>query len=219
MKRVIITGATGMIGNIILRLCLASNAVGEVIILVRKKIDYEHPKLKEVIHTDFKNYSSIASAFRGIDVAYFCVGVYTGAVPDAVFREITVDYTVQFADALKQNSPDATICFLSGDGADRSEKSRMSFARYKGMAENYLIGQAFPHLFIFRPGYIYPVEKRKEPNAGYKIYRALYPLLRLLGKGISIKSTELGESMFRAGLYGADKDTLENRDILSLLGK
>ncbi|HEX5169174.1 MAG TPA: hypothetical protein VFW11_08355, partial [Cyclobacteriaceae bacterium] len=174
-------------------------------------------KLKEIVLSDFTDYSAIASSLRNIDVAYFCVGVYTGAVPDAEFKKITVDYTLKFADAVKENSPNATLCFLSGEGADRSEKSRLSFARYKGMAENYLISKSFRQLYIFRPGYIYPVEKRKEPNFGYKLYRALYPLIALFGSGFSIKSTELGEAMFKTGLHGTGKSTLENADILNLV--
>ena len=219
MKRVIVAGSTGMIGNIVLNHCLHSDEVSEVVTLVRRKSGTEHPKLKEIIHSDFTDYTSIGPLFQGIDVAYYCIGAYTGAVPDAEFRKITVDYTVRFADALKIGSPGATFCFLSGDGADRQEKSRFSFARYKGTAENHLFRMRFPHLYIFRPGYIYPVQKRAEPNLGYKVYRALYPLLKKLGRGVSIKSTELGEAMFLVGLHGAGKDTLGNEDILNLLGK
>lgn len=217
MKRVMITGSSGMIGSLILQHCLQSDEVREVKSIVRRSSGIAHPKLQEIIHTDFTDFSSRASDFRNIDIAYFCIGVYTGSVPDPEFRKITVDFTVSFADVLKDQSPDATFCFLSGQGADRREKSRISFARYKGMAENYLIEKAFPQLYIFRPGYIYPVEKRKEPNFGYSVYRMLYPLLRHLGKGFSIKSTELAEAMFRTGLMGSNRITLENEDILRLL--
>ncbi|HEX5168779.1 MAG TPA: NAD-dependent epimerase/dehydratase family protein, partial [Cyclobacteriaceae bacterium] len=89
-KRVLITGATGMIGNIILSHCVQSDEVSEVISLVRRRTDKQHPKLKEIVLSDFTDYSAIASSLRNIDVAYFCVGVYTGAVPDAEFKKITV---------------------------------------------------------------------------------------------------------------------------------
>ncbi len=97
------------------------------------------------------------------------------------------------------------------------EQSRVAFAKYKGMAENYLLSKKFGALHIFRPGYIYPVEKRVEPNLMYRVSRTLYPVLKLMGKGFSIKSTELGEAMFRVGIDKTDKNILENKDILEVL--
>ena len=216
-KRVIVTGASGMIGGIVLRHCLASGEITQVISLVRTAGTVRHPKLKEIIHRDFSNYNGLESEFTGIDIAYFCLGVYTGSVPDALFKEITVDYTHAFAEQLKVHSPGATFCFLSGAGADPNEQSRLAFARYKGMAENGLIRQNFGSLTIFRPGYIYPVEKRKEPNVGYRVFRFLYPLIRLFSSNMGIKSTELGKAIFLAGLHTPGKMILENKDILHFL--
>lgn len=215
--KAIITGGTGMIGGIILRHCLASPQITKVVSLVRKPSGFSHEKLEEVVHKDFLSYQGKEEVFKDVSIVYFCIGVYTGAVPDDKFREITVDYAKVFADMLKMHSPDARFCFLSGGGADQTEKSRTSFARYKGMAENYLQSQKFGGLYLFRPGYIYPVERRKEPNAFYSISRSLYPVMKLLGKNFSIKSTELGEAMFLAGIHGAEKSILENRDIMDLL--
>ncbi len=217
MKNVLIAGATGMIGGIVLQHCLASDAIGRVYSLSRRASGLTHPKLEEIIHKDFSDFSGLESVFQNIDIAQFCIGVYTGAVSDEVFKTITVDYTMSFADALKAHSPQATFCFLSGNGADPTEKSRVSFARYKGMAENHLSALDFDSLYIFRPAYIYPVEKRQEPNLMYRISRGLYPLIKLFGKNASIKSTELGEAMFKAGMEGASKQVLENRDILEVL--
>ena len=136
MKKVIITGATGMVGSLTLSQCLASSEISKVISLVRRKSDNNHPKLNEIIISNFTDYSSQADLFKNIDIAFFCIGVYTGQVPDNKFKEITVDYAVAFAEALKTNSPTSTLCLLSCAGADRTEKSRVSFAKYKGMAEN-----------------------------------------------------------------------------------
>jgi len=215
--KAIITGATGMVGGIVLKQCLESNEIKEVISISRRSTGIQHPKLKEVIHKDFNNYEGQEAVFQNVDVAYFCIGVYTGTVADDVFKEITVDYTKSFADKLKAHSPTAKFSFLSGSGADPKEKSRVSFAKYKGMAENYLIAQNFGELYIFRPGYIYPVEKRKEPNAMYRVSRSLYPLLKLFGKNASIKSTELGEAMYLAGVKGANQSIFENKEILNFL--
>lgn len=217
MKNIIIAGASGMVGGLILETALASPEISRVTSLVRRSSKQEHPKLKEVIISDFADYSKQADLFRNIDAGFFCIGVYTGQVPDDVFRTITVDYAIAFADAPKTNSSHARLCFLSGQGADRSEKSSMSFAKYKGIAEN-RIAETGLQFHTFRPGYIYPVTPRKEPNLMYRVSRMLYPLIRLMGKNGSIKSTELAEAMFKAGIKGAESEVLENRDILNFLG-
>lgn len=217
MKNVIITGASGMIGAIVLQHCLKDPQIGKVISLVRRPGGINQSQLLEIIIQDFNNYSGIEEHFKNIDIAYFCIGVYTGSVPDDKFKEITVDYTKAFADILKSQSPNSTFCFLSGQGADQSEKSRMSFARYKGMAENYLLKKEFASTYIFRPSYIYPVEKRKEPNFSYRLSRHLYPLIKLFGKNMSIKSTELGEAMYKAGLKGTNNTIIENKNIYNIL--
>ncbi len=213
MKNVIIAGASGMIGSLVLEHCLSSSEIVQVTSLVRRKTKNKHSKLKEVLINNFTDYSEQTDLFKNIDAAFFCIGVYTGQVSDDQFKEITVDYAIAFAEVLKANSPKARLCFLSGAGADRSEKSRASFARYKGMAENQIaeLGLSF---HTFRPGYIYPVTPRKEPNIMYRIMRLLYPLIRLGGSNSSIKSTELAIAMFNVGLHGAKSEILENKAIL-----
>jgi uncharacterized protein YbjT (DUF2867 family) len=215
--KVIITGATGMTGSIVLKHCIASPEITEIISVTRRPSDLVHDKLTEVTPNSFLDYSNVVSNFKNVDAAYYCLGVYTGQVPDDKFKEITYDYTLAFANALKSNSPEATFCFLSGAGADQKEKSKTSFARYKGMAENHLINLQFGRLSIFRPGYIYPVEPREEPNWMYRISRMLYPLFKMLGRNYSLKSTELGEAIFKAGFHQTPKVVLENRDILDFV--
>lgn len=214
--KAIITGGTGMIGNLILNQCLASSKINEIISLVRKPTGLKHQKLTEVVIQNFEDYSTHQALFQNIDMAFFCIGVYTGQVKDDLFKKITVDYAVQFASALKTNSPKATLAFLSGAGADRTEKSRTSFARYKGMAENQIQALGI-NFHTFRPGYIYPVTPRQEPNMMYSVSRTLYPLIKLFGKNTSIKSTELATAMFNVGMNGANQEILENRDILEYI--
>ena len=125
-------------------------------------------------------------------------------------RKITVDFALAFADMLKKHSSSATLCFLSGNGADQTEKSRISFAKYKGMAENYLIKKDFEELYIFRPAYIYPVEERVEPNFSYRFFRKLYPLMKKIYPNGVITSEQLGQAMFKAGISGAKEMVLEN---------
>lgn len=211
--KVIMTGSSGMIGKLVLNKCLNSPQITEVISLVRNPTGQKHHKLTEIVMTNFEDYSAQASVFNDINIAFFCLGVYTGQVSDDILKKITVNYAVEFAKILEQYSPNATICLLSGAGADRKEKSKTSFALYKGMAENQ-IAKLQLQFYTFRPAYIYPVESRQEPNIGYTIIKKLYPVVRLLGDKYSITSTQLANAMFNVGLNGADKQILENQDIL-----
>ena len=175
-----IVGASGMVGGYAVRYTVDNPAVGVVTVIGRKRLGLNHPKLKEVLHQDFTDCSALAEPLTGQDAAVFCLGVYTGAVPDPEFRKITVDYTVEFARVLRASSPGAAFSFLSGMGADQTGRSRVPFARYKGEAEKALLAAGFPRLYIFRPAYIYPVQPRNEPNFSYRLLRAIYPVFRRL---------------------------------------
>jgi uncharacterized protein YbjT (DUF2867 family) len=179
-KRLVIVGASGMVGGYALRYALDHLAVGTVTAIGRRKLGVSNPKLQEVLHQNFADCSALAETLSSQDAAIFCLGAYTGAVSDAEFRTITVDYPIEFARVLRASNPDASFSFLSGNGADRSGRSRIPFARYKGEAENALLAAGFPGVYIFRPAYIYPVEPRKEPNSSYRLLRAIYPVFRVL---------------------------------------
>jgi len=213
MKKILITGASGMVGSIVLRECLKSLQVEQVTSIVRRPSGINHPKLKEIIHQNFGDFSSIEQHFSNQDIAHFCVGVYSGTVSNDKLKLITVDFAKVFGDAVKKNSPQATLCFLSGQGADLKEKSRIPFAKFKGMAENHLMSLDLGGLYIFRPGYIYPVEKREEPNLMYRVSRSLYPILKTVFSSGVITSEELGKAMVKASMTGAEKTILENKDI------
>lgn len=217
MKNVIITGASGMTGGLVLNHCLNHPEIGKITSLVRRSSGIQHEKLTEIVHADFTDFSAIQESLTGQDIAYYCIGVYTGAVPRDQFRTITVDYTIAFVDILKAKSPDAAFCFLSGMGADRTEKSRAIFAKDKGIAENYILGKELARTHIFRPAYIYPVTPREEPNFGYRVYRWLYPLMKRIFPSGVITSEQLAEAMFITGLRGTGLDTLENEDIKKIL--
>ena len=201
-QRVVIVGATGMVGGYALRYLLEDPAVGIVTAVGRRVIGYTHPKLKEVLHHDFADCSALVEALSGQNAVMFCLGTYTGVVPDAELRKITVDYTVEFARALHGSSPGATFSFLSGSGADPTGQSRMAFARYKGEAEKALLGMGFPRVYVFRPAYIFPVEPRKEPNLGYRLLRSTYPVLRLLFPNQVIRADDLARVMVDVTVRG-----------------
>jgi len=221
MKRLVIVGATGMVGGYALRYALDHPAVGRVTAVGRKPTGLTHPKLKEVVHQDFADCSALAGQLSDQDAAVFCLGAYTGAVPDAELRRITVDYAIEFARVLRNSSPAAAFSFLSGSGADQSGKSRMAFARYKGEAEKMLVAAGFPHVYLFRPAYIYPVEPRREPTFSYRVMRTVYPVFRWLFPNQVIRADDLARSMVNVAVQDARSDhqavVLENRDIRALV--
>jgi uncharacterized protein YbjT (DUF2867 family) len=218
-KRLVLVGATGMVGGYALRYALQSAAVGSVIAIVRRKLDISHPKLHEVLHCDFADCSSLSQVLSGQDVAVFCLGAYTGAVSDAELHRITVDYTIEFARVLRGSSPNVAFSFLSGSGADPTGRSRIAFARYKGKAENALLAAGFPSVYLFRPAYIYPVEPRKEPNFSYRLLRAIYPAFQLLFPNQVIRSDDLARAMVDVAVQGTDcgAKVFENRDIRAMV--
>jgi len=216
--RLVIVGATGMVGGYALRYALA--AVTQVTTIGRRKVGISHPKLKEVLHQDFADCSALGEALAGQDAAIFCLGAYTGAVTDAELRRITVDYTIELARVLRGSSPAAAFSFLSGSGADPTGRSRMAFARYKGEAEKALLAAGFSRLYIFRPAYIYPVEPRREPTLGYRVLRAIYPAFRRLFPNQVIRADDLARAMVDVVQGGTEASrwlVLENRDIRALV--
>ena len=178
-----------------------------------------HPKLQEILHSDFADCSALTEALTGQDAAIYCLGVYTGAVTDAELRRITVDYTAEFTRVFRTSSPNAVFSFLSGRGADPTGRSRMAFARYKGEAEKALLSTGFPRVYIFRPAYIYPVEPRQEPNFGYRLLRGIYPVFRLLFPNQVIPADDLAHAMVEVALSERAEHggtVLENRDIRAM---
>ena len=176
MKTVLVTGSTGMIGSLVLEHCLQSQEISRVRSLVRRSSPVTHPKLQEVVIKDFLDLNEEAEYWESVDIVYYCLGVYTRATSTELFRQITVDYPEVLARILRKKSPNLIFCLLSGAGADRNEKSRMMFAKAKGAIENRLSSMGFRSFHTFRPGYIYPVTKRQEPNFSYRLMRILYPV-------------------------------------------
>ena len=203
-----------MIGSLVLQHCLDSEDVASVVSLVRRASGVLHEKLEEVVVNDFSQLDENASCFEAVDIVYYCLGVYTGAVDAETFHRITIDYPEILARILIGKNSEVTFCLLSGAGADRNERSRMMFARDKGTIENRLSRMGFKDFHTFGPGYIYPVDSRNEPNFSYRVFRWLYPVIRLLGNNASIRSTELAQVMFNVGLSSCQLEILENRDIM-----
>jgi uncharacterized protein YbjT (DUF2867 family) len=220
MKRLVILGATGMVGGYALRYALQRPDVEHVTSVGRRKLGISHSKLTEVLHPDFADCSALAETLTGRDAAIFCLGTYTGVVTNTELRRITVDYTVEFARILRASSPDAAFSFLSGSGADPTGRSRIAFARYKGEAEKALLAAGFPRVYIFRPAYIYPVEPRKEPNFSYRLLRAIYPAFRVLFPNQVIRADDLARAMVEVAVQptgDGEVFVFENRDIRAMV--
>ncbi|HEV3192782.1 MAG TPA: NAD(P)H-binding protein [Polyangiaceae bacterium] len=220
-KRLVIVGATGMVGGYALRYAIDLPAVESVTAIGRRPVGFSHRKLKEVVHPNFEDCSALVEPLKQQDAVVFCLGTYTGVVTDTALRTITVDYTVEFARVLRVSSPDAAFSFLSGNGADPTGRSRLPYARYKGEAEKALLAMGFPHIYIFRPAYIYPVQPRTEPNLSYRVLRTIYPAFRLLFPNQVIRADDLARVMVDAALHGTPghpEPTFENRDIRAIVG-
>jgi uncharacterized protein YbjT (DUF2867 family) len=219
-KRLVMVGATGMVGGYALRYALDNPAVKSVTSIGRKKLGIKHPKLKEVVHENFADCSALADTLSERDTAVYCLGAYTGSVSDTQLRIITASYAIEFARVLRTSSPNASFSFLSGNGADQTGRSRIAFARYKGEAEKALIAAGFPRIFLFRPAYIYPVQPRKEPNFSYRLLRATYPVFRLLFPNQVIRADDLAWAMVDVVLRQTQERqglVFENRDIRAMV--
>jgi len=219
-KSLVVVGATGMVGGYALRYALDDSEVKSVTSIGRKKLGISHPKLKEVLHQNFADCSALSDVLSGQDGAVFCLGTYTGSVSDAELHRITVDYTVEFSRVLRGSSPGAAFSFLSGNGADPTGRSRLAFARYKGEAENAVLAAGFPHVYLFRPAYIYPVEPRNEPNFSYRLLRTVYPVFRVLFPNQVIRADDLARAMVDLVLRQTHERQgliLENRDIRAMV--
>lgn len=210
---VVITGSNGMIGNLILQKCLHADQVNELTSFSRKSLQMTHPKLKEIIVNDFSNLEPYDESFKNIDLCFYCLGVYTGQVPEDEFIKITVDYPALFAKKLREKNPSMRFILLSGQGADPSETSSLLFAKQKGRIENILLNLQFKAIHFFRPGYIYPVTPREEPNLMYRLMRILYKPISFIYPNIGLTSVQLAEKMFEVGVHGGDKIIFENKDI------
>jgi uncharacterized protein YbjT (DUF2867 family) len=219
-KRLVIVGATGMVGGYAVRSALNNLAVKSVTSIGRKRLGITHPKLKEVLHQNFADCSPLADVLSAQDAVVYCLGTYTGSISDEQLRVITTDYTIEFARVFRGSSPNAGFSFLSGNGADPSGRSRLAFARYKGQAENALLATGFPRVYIFRPAYIYPVEPRREPNFSYRLLRAIYPVFRVLVPNQVIRADDLGRAMVDVAISETRESrnmVLENRDIRAMV--
>lgn len=215
--RAIITGATGMVGKGVLLECLESNDVEKVLIIVRESTGITHPKLNEVIHKDFSDYTSIISQMSGYNACYFCLGISSAGISNEKYYQITYELTMHFAEVVLPINPDMTFCYVSGAGTSTEENSSLNWANVKGKTENAILKMPFEKSFMFRPGFIQP---EKEVSSKVPLYRVIYmfvsPLFPILDKLFpkSITTTSrVGKAMISVVKNGYNATYLENVDI------
>jgi hypothetical protein len=212
--RVLLTGASGFAGNATLRQCLSDARISALASVGRRVMGVEHPKLTEVVHTDFTDQSAIAGHFDGLDAVYFCLGISQRDVPDEkMYQEITYDYTMETARLLEQHSPEAIFHFLSGAGTNVN--GRFMWARVKGEAERDLSRMNLGGAVHYRPGLIVGDGVTKSHYTMERLLRPLEFLYRPL-KGLSIRTSEFGQAMIQATIDGMTDAVLENRDLRDL---
>jgi uncharacterized protein YbjT (DUF2867 family) len=218
--RVVIFGPTGMLGSGALLECLEHPDVSEVLAVSRRPGGATHPKLTELLHDDFLDFSTARRALIGYDACFYCLGISSAGMSEEAYRRVTRDVTLAAASVLLDASPGVVMCFVSGAGTDSSERGRTMWARVKGEAENRLLELPFGAVWLFRPGYVQPMKgvrsRTRLYSMFYSIVGPLYPLLARLGPGLVTTTEKVGLALIRAARDGAPAMVLENRDINAL---
>ncbi len=215
--KVLIFGATGMVGQGVLRECLLDPGVSEVVTIGRSATGQSHAKLREIVHADLTDYTAIEPHLAGFDACFFCLGIASAGMSEADYRRITYDIALAAAGTLVRLNPAMVFVYVSGASTDSSEKGRWMWARVKGATENAIMRLPFKASYMFRPGAIQPLHGIRSKTRLYRvIYDLTAPLLPLLQRWLpdSITTTEqIGKAMLKVAREGAPKPILENADI------
>ena len=213
---VIITGTTGMVGEGVLHECLRHPDVEKILVINRRPCGISSPKLFEIIHNDFFDFSPIESSLIGFNACFFCAGVTSINKSESEYYSLTYTLTMGIAQRLAKFNPEMIFCYISGAGTDSTEKGKSMWARIKGKTENDLMKLPFRRVYAFRPGFLQPTKGLKNVHKYYPIFGLLFPLFRLtLSKYVSTLK-ELGLAMINAAIIGYEKQVLEVPDIVKL---
>lgn len=213
--RVIITGATGMVGEGVLLECLNHPDVEKVLVINRKPGGIKHPKLEEIIHRDFFNMAPIESQLAGYNACYFCLGISSLGISQEDYKRTTYDLTINVGEVLSKLNPDMTFCYVTGAGTDSSEKGSVAWARVKGATENALF-RLFRRPYMFRPAFMKATAGQKNLKSFYKYLAWIYPIGRVLYPKGFCTLKEVGLAMINITLKGYPKQIINVKDIVTL---
>ncbi len=217
---VLIFGGTGMVGQGVLRECLASSQVSSVTTIGRTTIGQQHPKLRDLVHQDMWDYSAVESELTHFDACYFCLGISSAGMTEEKYTHLTYDLTLAAATVLSKLNPQMVFVYVSGAGTDSSEKGNSMWARVKGRTENALLRLPFKGVYLFRPGIIQPLFGVKSKTVSYRIFyslsKPLLPLLRFAFPHSVLTTVQIGQAMIHVSTHGASKAVLETRDIKTM---
>jgi len=214
--KVIIFGATGMVGEGVLLEALKHRDVESILVIGRRSCNIKHQRLKELVHKNFFDYSTLGENLKGFNACFFCLGVSSVGMNEPNYSRITYDLTMQAARTLSEVNPDMTFCYISGTGTDSTEKGRLMWARVKGKTENHLTRLPFKAVYLFRPGLMKPTKGQKNVKPLFKVLGLLYPLWKVLSPKNVCTLEEVGIAMIQATLHGYTKQILENKDMAQL---
>ncbi|WP_049576392.1 NAD-dependent epimerase/dehydratase family protein [Streptomyces sp. SBT349] len=215
--KAVLFGASGMVGQGVLRACLLDDRVEGVVLVTRSPLGRRHPKLREIVHRDFTDFSAIEDQLTGLDACFYCLGVSAAGRGADEYRLVTHTYTLAAAQALARHNPALTFVYVSGEGTDGTGQARAAWARVKGETENDLLAMDF-HAYMFRPGWIQPRHKERSRTRWYRVmYRLtswLFPVMRRLAPRHTTTTEHMGRAMIAvAGLGGAGPRILHSPEI------
>lgn len=217
--KVVLFGATGMVGQAVLRECLLDARVESVLVVARSPLVVQDSRVLQVVHEDFLDLSSLAPEFTGLDACFFCLGVSATGMSEPAYRRVTYFITMAAARELAEQNPGMRFLYISGAGTDSTERGRLMWARVKGETENAVLSLPF-HGYALRPGYIQPMHGVRSKNRLYRnIYRitgGLYPLLARVAPRQVITSDQLARAMIDVAAGGAPARILDNASLLRL---
>lgn len=219
---VLLFGATGMVGQGVLRECLLDPGVSSVQTVGRSATGTQHPKLREIVHADLWHYDAIESKLSGFDACFFCLGVSSAGMNEAEYERVTYGITIAAGEVLGRLNPGMTFIYVSGAGTDSSEHGRSMWARVKGKTENALLRLPFAAAYMFRPGIIQASHGARSKTPAYRFaymfFNPLLPLLRRAFPNYVLSTEEIGLAMLAVARQGYSKRVLETKDIRSMVG-
>jgi len=214
--KIIITGATGMVGEGVLLACLEDERVREVLCVNRRPIGRTHPKLKEYLVPDFLALQADDQNLAGYDACFFCAGVSSVGMKEAEYARITYDTTLHFAAAVLRQNPQMTFIYVSGRSTDSTEQGRIMWARVKGRTENALARMPFRKVYLFRPALMKAMPGQQNLPAIYRNLGWLFPVFKRIFPGSTSTLAQVGRAMVNSVVIGSDKQVLEVKDINAL---